>query len=202
LIQIVNTSTMTMTVSFSESDVNKLKVGQAATVTPDALSGVQLGAHVTSISPVGTTSNNVVSYPATLTLDQTDSSVKPGMSATGSVITGQAQGVNVPNAAVTGTGSLGTVTVTRKGKQTTQQVVVGLRGNSRTQIVSGLSAGAQLVIKTVLPPLTPATTGTTSSSGTLGGTSARPGGFGGGGGAFGGGGTRPGGGGAAAGGAG
>jgi macrolide-specific efflux system membrane fusion protein len=199
-VQIVNTSTMTMTVSFSESDVNKLKVGQAATVTPDALSGVQLGAHVTSISPVGTTSNNVVSYQATLTLDQSDPSVKPGMSATASVITGQAQGVNVPNAAVTGTGSLGTVTITRNGKQTTRQVVVGLRGNSRTQIVSGLSAGDQLVIKTVLPPLTPATTGTTSSSGTLGGTGARPGGFGGGGGLGGGGGVRPGG--AAAGGAG
>jgi len=192
-VQIVNTSTMTMTVSFSESDVNKLKVGQAATVTPDALSGVQLGAHVTSISPVGTTSNNVVSYQATLTLDQHDPSVKPGMSASASVIAGQAQGVNVPSAAVTGTGSLGTVTITRNGKQTTRQVVVGLRGNSRTQIVSGLSAGDQLVIKTVLPPLTPATTGTTSSSGTLGGTSARPGGFGGGGGAFGGGGVRPGG---------
>ena len=201
-VQIVNTSTMTMTVSFSESDVNKLKVGQAATVTPDALSGVQLGAHVTSISPVGTTSNNVVSYQATLTLDQNDSSVKPGMSASASVITGRAQGVNVPTAAVTGAGSLGTVTVVRNGKQTTQQVVVGLRGNSRAQIVSGLSTGDQVVIKTVLPPVTPATTGTTSSSGTLGGTGARPGGFGGGGGAFGGGGGRPGGGGAPAGGAG
>ena len=100
-----------MTVAFSESDINKLKVGQPATVTPDALSGVELGAHVTSISPVGTTSSNVVSYDATLTLDQNDSSVKPGMSATASVITGQAQGVNVPNAAVTGSGSLGTVTV-------------------------------------------------------------------------------------------
>jgi multidrug efflux pump subunit AcrA (membrane-fusion protein) len=202
VVQIVNTSTMTMTVSFSESDVNKLKVGQAATVTPDALSGVQLGAHVTSISPVGTTSNNVVSYPATLTLDQSDPSVKPGMSATASVITGQAQGVNVPNAAVTGSGSLGTVTVIRNGKQATQQVVVGLRGNSRTQVVSGLSPADQLVIKTALPALTPATTGTTSSGGTLGGTGARPGGFGGGGGAFGGGGGRPGGGGAPTGGAG
>jgi macrolide-specific efflux system membrane fusion protein len=200
-VQIVNTSTMTMTVSFSESDVNKLKVGQAATVTPDALSGVQLGAHVTSISPVGTTSNNVVSYQATLTLDQTDSSVKPGMSATASVITSQAQGVNVPNAAVTGSGSLGTVTVMHNGKQTTQQVVVGLRGDSRTQIVSGLTAGDQVVIKTVLPPLTPATTGTTSSSGTLGGTGARVGGFGAGGGTFGSGG-RPGAGAAPAGGAG
>jgi macrolide-specific efflux system membrane fusion protein len=157
---------------------------------------------VTSISPVGTTSNNVVSYQATLTLDQHDPSVKPGMSANASVIARQAQGVNVPNAAVTGTGSLGTVTITRNGKQTTRQVVVGLRGNSRTQIVSGLVAGDQVVIKTVLPALTPATTGTTSSSGTLGGTGARPGGFGGGGGAFGGGGARPGGGAAAAGGAG
>jgi macrolide-specific efflux system membrane fusion protein len=90
--------------------------------------------------------------------------------------------------------------LTRNGKRTAQQVVVGLRGNSRTQIISGLAAGDQVVIKTVLPPLTPAATGTTSPSGTLGGTGARPGGFGAGGGAFGGGGGRPGG--AAAGGAG
>ena len=152
---------MTMTVAFSESDVNKLKVGKAATVTPDALSGVELGAHVTSISPVGTTSSNVVSYQSTLTLDQNDSSVKPGMSASAAVIVGQAQGVNVPNAAVTGTGSLATVTVLRNGKQAQQQVVVGLRGDSRTQIISGLSAGEQVVIKTTLPPLGSATTSTT-----------------------------------------
>ncbi|MCW3026258.1 MAG: HlyD family efflux transporter periplasmic adaptor subunit [Solirubrobacterales bacterium] len=189
--EIVNTSKMTMTVAFSQSDVNKLKPGQAATVTPDALTGVQLGAHVTAISPVGSTSSNVVSYNATLTLDQNDSSVKPGMSASAAVIVGQAQGVTVPNAAVTGSGPLATVTVLRNGKQTQQQVAVGLKGQSRTQIVSGLSAGEQVVIKTTLPPLGAATTATGSgSSGTLGGTTgARPGGFGGaGGGGFGGGG--------------
>jgi macrolide-specific efflux system membrane fusion protein len=188
--EIVNTRTMTMTVAFGESDVNKLKVGQTATVTPDALSGVELGAHVTSISPLGTTSSNVVSYDATLTLDQSDSSVKPGMSASAAVFVAQAQGVNVPNAAVTGNGSLATVTDERNGKQTQQQVAVGLRGDSRTQIISGLSAGDQVVIKTTLPPLSSATTSTTSgSNGTLGGTGARPGGgFGGGGGGFAGGG--------------
>jgi membrane fusion protein, macrolide-specific efflux system len=186
--EIVNTSTMTMTVAFSESDVGKLKVGQTATVTPDALSGVELGAHVTAISPVGTTSSNVVSYDVTLTLDQKDSGVKPGMSASAAVIVGQAPGVTVPNATVSGTGSLATVTVLRNGKQTQQQVAVGLRGDSRTQIISGLSAGEQVVIKTTLPPLSTATTSTTSgSTGTLGGTGARPGGFGGaGGGGFGG----------------
>jgi len=185
--EIVNSGKLTMTVAFSESDVDKLKVGQAATVTPEALSGVELGAHVTAISPVGTTSSSVVSYDATLTLDQNDSSVKPGMSASAAVIVDQAQGVTVPNAAVSGNGSLATVTVSSNGKQTQQQVVVGLRGDSRTQIISGLSAGEQIVIKTTLPPLGSATTGATSqSSGTLGATGARTGGFGGAGGAAGG----------------
>jgi macrolide-specific efflux system membrane fusion protein len=178
---IANTSKMTMTVPFSESDVGKLKVGQAATVTPDALSGVELGAHVTAISPTATTSSGVVSYDATLTLDQSDSSVKAGMSASAAVIVGQAQGVTVPNAAVSGTGSLATVTVQSNGTRSQQQVVVGLRGNSRTQIVSGLTAGEQVVIVTTLPALGSTTTSTTTGSGTLGATGARTGGFGGGG---------------------
>jgi len=200
--ELVNTSTMTVTVPFSESDVDELKVGQTATVTPDALTGVELAARVTAISPVGTTISGVVSYDATLTLDQNDSSIKPGMSASAAVIIEQAQGVNVPNAAVTGTGSLATVTIERGGKESQQQVAVGLRGDSRTQIISGLSAGDQVVIQAVLPALSSTATSTTStSSGALGGTGARTGGFGGGGG-FPGGGGFGGGGGAAAGGAG
>jgi hypothetical protein len=189
---------MTMTVALSESDVSKVKVGQPATITLDALSGVTLGAHVTAISPVGTTSNSVVSYDATLTLDQSDSQVKPGMSASASVIVAQVQGVNVPNDALTGTGSLATVTVLKNGKKTSKQVAVGLRGSSRTQIVSGLNAGDQLVVTTTLPPLTSSAsggpgggTGTLGGSGVAGGAGGRPGfgggGFGGGG--FGGGGA-------------
>jgi membrane fusion protein, macrolide-specific efflux system len=152
-------------------------------VTLDALAGVELGAHVSAISTVGTTSSSVVSYNATLTLDQRDSQVKPGMSASASIIVGQAQGVTVPNSAVSGTGQIATVTLDKNGKKTQRQVAVGLRGNSRTQIVSGLSAGDQLAVTTTLPPLTSGTSSTSSTgSGTLGGTTVRPGGFGGGGG--------------------
>ena len=170
--EIVNTGTLTMTVAFSESDISKIKTGQAATVTFDALPGVELGAHVTQISNVGTSSSGVVSYNATITLDQHDSQVRPGMSASAQVIISQAQGVNVPNAAVTGTASLGTVNVMNDGKTTTQQVVVGLRGDSRTQIISGLRAGQQLVITITLPAISSATsspTGSSGSGGTLGG---------------------------------
>ena len=190
--EIVNTGTLTMTVAFSESDISKIKTGQSTTVTFDALPGVELGAHVTQISTVGTSSSGVVSYNATITLDQHDSQVRPGMSASAQVIISQAQGVTVPNAAVTGTGSLGTVNVMNDGKTSTQQVVVGLRGDSRTQIISGLRAGQQLVITITLPAISSATsspTGSSGAGGTLGG--GRFGGAGafGGGGALGGGGA-------------
>jgi macrolide-specific efflux system membrane fusion protein len=187
---------MTMTLALGESDISKVKVGQKATVTLDALTGVELAAHVTTISTVGTNSSGVVSYDATLALDQKNSQVKPGMSASGSIIVAQAHGVNVPNSAVTGTGSLATVTLVSNGNKTQRQVAIGLRGTSRTQIVSGLSAGQQLAVTTILPPLTSGTTTSSTGGGTLGGTGARPGfgggGFPGGGGGFGG--VRPGGG--------
>jgi multidrug efflux pump subunit AcrA (membrane-fusion protein) len=169
--EIVNTSKMTMTVAFSESDVSNLKVGQSATVTLDALTGVELGAHVTSISTVGTTSSSVVSYDATLTLDQRDSRVKPGMSASASVIVKQAQGVTVANAAITGTGSLARQNVVKDGKKASQQVVVGLKGDSRTVIISGLQAGDQVALTTTLPSLgsSSSSSGSSGSTGTLGG---------------------------------
>ena len=185
-----------MTVAFSESDITKVKVGQPATVTLDALSGVELAAHVSSISTLGTDNDGVVSYDATLTLDQHNSSVRPGMSASAAVVTDQAQGVTLPNSAVTGSGSLSTVELLKNGKTVSTPVVVGLKGDSRTQIVSGLKAGQQVVVTTVLPSLTAPASGSSSSSG-FGGLRARlgGGGFGGGrrlragGGGFGGGGA-------------
>lgn len=174
--EIVNTGTMTMSVAFSESDISKVKVGQTATVTLDALTGVQLAAHVTAIATLGTTSNSLVSYTATLNLDQTDSRVKPGMSASASVITGQAQGVTLPNSAVSGTGSLATVSVRRNGTKATTQVIVGLKGDSRTQIVSGLNAGDQVLVTTTLPSLSSSGAASSGSSGTLGGGGAGVGG--------------------------
>ncbi|MFZ0379742.1 MAG: hypothetical protein WAL38_18080, partial [Solirubrobacteraceae bacterium] len=73
-----------------------------------------------------------------------------------------------------------TVNVLKNGKTVPTQVVVGLRGDSRTQIISGLAAGDQVVVMITLPSLSStATTG--SGTGTLGGAGALggAGGFGG-----------------------
>jgi HlyD family secretion protein len=179
LVEIVNTGAMTMTVAFSESDISKIKVGQTANVTLEALSGVELAAHVSAISTLGTSSSGVVSYNATLSLDQRDSRVKPGMSASAAVVTGQASGVNLPNSAITTTGSVGHVDVLQNGKAVPTSVVVGLVGDSRTQIVSGLKAGDEVQVTTTLPALGSSSSSLSSgSTGTLGGAGGLAGGGG------------------------
>jgi hypothetical protein len=111
------------------------------------------------------------------------------MSASASVIVGQAQGITVPNQAITGTGSLATVNRLNGGKTVPTEVIVGLRGNSRSQIISGLSAGQQVQVTITLPALGSTSTGASGTGGTLGGAGGRLGGGGGfGGGGFGGGG--------------
>jgi HlyD family secretion protein len=172
--EIINTSSLTMTVAVSEGDIGEVKVGQPATVTIDAISGIELAAHVAAISANATDSSDVVSYDVTLKLDQTDSLVRSGMSASAEVIVAQASGVTVSNGAVSGSGSEGAVTLDQDGRRVRREVVVGLRGTTRTQIVSGLEAGDELIVPQTLPTVgssSSATTGT-GSSGTLGGVSA------------------------------
>jgi macrolide-specific efflux system membrane fusion protein len=181
---------MTMTVALSEADISKVRVGQTATVSLDALSGVALAAHVASISTLATTSSSVVSYNAVLDLDDSRPQVKAGMSASASIIVHQVSGVTLPNAAVSGSGSVSTVNVLRNGRTVATPVVVGLQGDSRTQIVSGLRPGAQVVVRTTLPALGAGSSSATGgTSGTLGSGRSRFGGAGGlgGGAAFGGG---------------
>jgi HlyD family secretion protein len=135
-------SSMQLVVALSESEIIHVKAGQIATVTVEALEGRKLAAHVSEVAIESTSSSGAVSYDVTFQLDQMESGLKPGMSATAEVVIKQAEGVNVPTSAI----SAGQVTVERNGKQVRQRVVTGLTGNSSTIIVSGLQAGETVVL--------------------------------------------------------
>jgi multidrug efflux pump subunit AcrA (membrane-fusion protein) len=137
-----NLSSMQLVVALSESEIIHVKDGQIATVTVEALEGRKLAAHVSEVAIESTSSSGAVSYDVTFQLDQMESGLKPGMSATAEVVIKQAEGVNVPTSAI----SAGQVTVERNGKQVRQRVVTGLAGNSSTIIVSGLQAGETVVL--------------------------------------------------------
>ncbi|WP_320673309.1 efflux RND transporter periplasmic adaptor subunit, partial [Patulibacter defluvii] len=136
-------SRLDLQVSFSESDIGKLRVGQSATVTVTALEDVQLAARVTRIGILSTTSSGVVSYPVTLSVAQTATGVRTGMSASAEVVVAQASGaLSVPSQALRGR----TVTVERDGERATRTVETGVVGDSATQVTSGLEAGDRVVL--------------------------------------------------------
>ena len=146
-IVLVDTSSMNLVVPMSESDITKVKVGQPATVTVNALPDEKLAAHVTGTALLSTTSSGVVSYDVTLKLDQTVSGLRPGMTASAQIVTEQVENaVNVTSSAISGRGGAQTVTVLRNGKHVQQPVIAGMVGDSTTQILSGVQPGEQVVI--------------------------------------------------------
>lgn len=81
-------SQMELQVDVDEADVGQVQIGQSASFTVDAWSGRSYPATITRIGFGATESTDgVVSYPATLTVDNSDLSLRPGMTATAEIIT-------------------------------------------------------------------------------------------------------------------
>jgi multidrug efflux pump subunit AcrA (membrane-fusion protein) len=133
---------MQLVVALSESEVVHVHAGQPATVTVEALEGRKLAAQVSDVAALSSSSNGVVSYQVTFALEQLAAGLRPGMSATAEVVVRQEEGVNVPTSAISG----GSVTVVEHGKRVARRVVTGLAGDSATIILSGLSAGEEVVL--------------------------------------------------------
>ena len=104
---------MEVEVSVDEADVGQVKDGQSATFTVDAFPGrsfparvtrVNVGSNAASSSSSTTTTSTtgtVVAYTAVLSLDNADELLRPGMTATASIVTKQLQNaLLVPNAAL------------------------------------------------------------------------------------------------------
>jgi len=169
-VDLADLTRMQVTAAFAEADATKLKEKQAATVTWNALSGTTARAVVAAIDPSATTSNNVVTYGVTLTLDKVPAGAKVGQTVSVAVTTGSVTGATyVSSAAITTVGNRHTVTVLADGRQQARTVEIGLAGDSATQITSGLEVGERVV-------LTATSTGTGTGSG---GFPAGGGGFGG-----------------------
>jgi macrolide-specific efflux system membrane fusion protein len=146
-IDIANLSKLQVTAAFAEADATKLKDSQPATITWNALSGTTATGKVTAIDPSATTSNNVVTYGVTLSLDKVPTGAKVGQTVNVSVTTGSvANAVFVNSAAVVTAGNLHFVTVVTNGQQQRRPVQIGLQGDSSTQITSGVQRGEMVEV--------------------------------------------------------
>jgi HlyD family secretion protein len=100
-VRIDNLNNLIVQVSVSEVDINKVSVGQPATVTFDALPDKIYQGQVDKISSAGIDTSGVVEFNVNVKVLDADESVKPGFTAVVSIITSQVKNaLLVPNAAI------------------------------------------------------------------------------------------------------
>ncbi len=92
---------MTLTAFIDEADIGRAKEGLPATFTVDAYPGKTFAAKVTSVHNEPKTEQNVVSYESVMSVDNGELLLRPGMTATATVVAEKHEKVlMVPNAAL------------------------------------------------------------------------------------------------------
>ena len=147
-----NVNELQVVLAYTETDAALIAPGQKVRMTFDAVPDLELTGSVLSVSPTATAISGVVSYYVTVVLPKDDPRLKSGMTAQAEVLTKEIPGVlAVPSAAVHTQNGTSVVTVLDpNGTQRTATVQTGATGDGKTQILSGLTEGQQ-----VLLPATP-----------------------------------------------
>ncbi|MGH3842826.1 MAG: HlyD family efflux transporter periplasmic adaptor subunit [Pseudonocardiaceae bacterium] len=136
-------------VPFEESDAAKVAPNQKVNVTFDAIPDLTRAGTVVSVAPAGSNISSVINYYVTVILNETDPRLKGGQTAQARVITNEVEDVlTVPNSAVRKRGDQSTVTIIdATGTQQQVRFQPGLIGDDRTQVISGLREGQQVVLR-------------------------------------------------------
>ncbi|MDO8313156.1 MAG: efflux RND transporter periplasmic adaptor subunit, partial [Sideroxyarcus sp.] len=103
-------------VNVDEADVGNVKVGQKARFTVSAYANRKYPAEITRVAFASTITENVVTYITYLGVDNTDLSLRPGMTATANIIANERHDVMlVPNTALRFSPSLNAKSAANKG---------------------------------------------------------------------------------------
>ncbi len=138
-------------VAVDEVDVAKLAVGQAVSVTADALPGLSLGGIVDRIAPTATVVGGVVNYTVRIVLESSDAALRAGMSATAEIVVAEVKDVLVvPNWAIRRDRRTGQAYASLKVGEQLQEVEIttGLRGEAYTEVTRGVQAGDVAAVST------------------------------------------------------
>src|SRR3989338_1982171 len=151
-------------VSLNEIDAANVAVGQKAMISFDAVDGLTAAGEVEEIDSVGTVSQGVVTYSAKIGFSSDNDKIKPGMSASVSIITNMASdAIIVPSSAVKSQGdsyyvemfempqatSTTLQTLTSSVPVVRRTVETGLSNDMETQIISGLEEGDEVITRMV-----------------------------------------------------
>lgn len=150
-VHLVDISTVEMDGVVDEVDIYKVKVGQEAVITVDALPNAELKGKVTFISPFGTQTAGVVEFPVKISLEPAEVELKGGLTATADIIVEKHEDVLlVPNRSIKGSpGDYWVEVVIDEEKVTTEKrpVVLGAQNDQFSEVISGLSEGEKIIVE-------------------------------------------------------
>jgi RND family efflux transporter MFP subunit len=144
---LANISSYALHGTVGEADVAKLRLGQAATITIDALgAGPRLSGKVTAIDPLATIQQGVPLYGVDVTLDSPSAQVRSGMSGTASIAATKPDVLAVPGVAVHREAGRSYVQVVRDGRPVNAEVTTGISNGSQTEVTAGLQEGETVLL--------------------------------------------------------
>jgi RND family efflux transporter MFP subunit len=148
-------STLSVAAQVDETDVLDVHPGVTASIQLNAVPGATYRGTVTSVDPTSTTSSQgSVTYTVRLSLGSgrmQDGSAAPtplpGMSAIADldVLTAK-HALSVPSSALVINGQTTSVWVLTNGSAHLKRITLGAQGDTRVQVVSGLSPGQRIVV--------------------------------------------------------
>lgn len=135
-------------VQVSEVDINRIKVGQTANLSFDAISGKTYEGRIKSASGVGTAAASGVNFTVTIELLNPDELVLPGMTSAVNIIVNQIDNVLiVPNRAVRTINQNLVVYILKNNVPTPITIEIGASSDTESEIVSGdVKEGDQIVL--------------------------------------------------------
>jgi RND family efflux transporter MFP subunit len=159
LLTVADLSTLVVKVELNQIDVARIRPGQKAIVTLDALPGKRYEAIVSRIAPASMTPKDkqVDVFPIEATLATSDAAIKPGMTADVRIqIEKRPRVLAVPVEAVTkeaGKPYVDKVVVSREGQTSTQKIDVrlGARNDRDIEILGGLDEGDRVLVSSSAP---------------------------------------------------
>jgi HlyD family secretion protein len=146
----LDTSAFYVEVPVDEADVSRIAVGQTATLTLDALSGVNVIGKVSRIADTSVKSGDVVTYTIRIDIDPAGHPLLSAMSATATITTDQIKNVvRVRNRFVRldRTTNQAFVSVRQPdGTFKEVEITLGLRNDTYSEVKSGLAAGDVIAV--------------------------------------------------------
>jgi HlyD family secretion protein len=143
---IYDESGMHLELSVNESDIQKLKTGEEASITVDAVPNEVFTGTVTEVSNVATTSQDVVTYKVNVEFNPRGQAVKTGMSATADItVESHSNVIQVPTRALTTQSGQRVLKVLYGSDQTPVEIAVttGASNSTHTEITGCVDTGNQ-----------------------------------------------------------